>query len=63
MGWIVYVPGILMILFGLAIIVMPEILVALIAAFFIISGISLLGVARTMSGKFGGGKDIYRSGF
>ena len=50
-----YLPGILMILFGVFIVAMPEILVALVASFFIIAGISALGVARAFNARSGTG--------
>ena len=44
-----------MILFGVFIVAMPEILVALVASFFIIAGISALGVARAFNARSGTG--------
>ena len=55
MSKMIYIPGIIMVLFGILILLMPEILVALVASFFIFAGISAIGAARAFSSKMKGG--------
>ena len=47
-SWLFYLPGFALILFGLIVLLAPEILFALIAAFFFLSGLSLLGWAHSL---------------
>jgi hypothetical protein len=59
MSALFYLPGILCILFGILIIMMPEILVALVATFFFMIGFSLIGVGRKFSISKSSGTTIF----
>ena len=48
-AWLVpFVPGLLLIAFGLLIVVLPQLLVAMVAALFVIGGLGLLSVGWRM---------------
>ena len=53
---IYYLPGILAILFGLTILLFPQILVALVATFFIMFGMTIIGWGHYLRSSLRGGR-------
>ena len=48
MNVVSYLPGIILILFGIAVALQPEILVVLVSAFFIMTGIGMIAWAKRL---------------